>query len=431
MVTDNELKCRIFGMGMVNPKMRYKKKIIEDIPIMITQDNYLLCIPKTQETKHVGATGMTGTCKSLFMNALLGWDYWLSQTSCINLNDFQRETFELSLKTENESFSYSLNKINAKPCPIPLVYVFPSTKTLQIEKKDRRFPLIRMTLPVEEAIRNVENYWKLDKSKVYLGNIKEDLVKCDSIQAIRAVLEESFPEKEQKLMKIKLLNIFEDLFENNMLNVSTPEAPAFLDLNLKYYNQTIQTLMRAGVVPSIQTSDLSNQEYFSAYMSFIVDSIYKNQFYDEYFKDKTVSLFVDEIDKLWLGNRGDLIKRALSLIGTNGRMARIGLRWATQNYEKVTVQIRSNTKYLFVSRKADSKEVNHIKKDFEIPSSMSKDILNLKTDPEKGIFELVALTTERFVLYDLMTGNKSWSSEPKRGTLICPMARHRIPNLPI
>lgn len=430
--TNNELMGRCFGMGIVNPKKRYKKLNIKDIPIMITQDNQILCIPTTPEVKHTGITGMTGTCKSIFINALLSWDYWHTERDCINLNDFQKETFEWSMPTE--SFIYNLKKINTNPRPTPIVYVFPATKTLQIEDKDKRFPLTKMTLPMAEVIMNVENYHKLDKSKVYLGNLMEEIIECDSIGGIRSVLEENIPPK-HTMMKYKLMNIFESLFNNNMLNVSVPDAPAFLEYKDKnkerYYNTIIQTLIRAGIVPSIQTSDLRNHDYFAAYMSFIVETLYKNQYENLYFKNRSISLFVDEIDKLWQGNNGHLIKTSLNLIGTNGRAARIGLRWSTQHYGQVPDQIRGNTKYLIVSKKADAKEVNVIRRDFDIPKSMDKDILNLKTDPRKGLFEVVALTKERFILYDLETGKTKYSTSAHKGQLIPSPARHMVPNNPI
>lgn len=429
MVSNNELKARLFGLGMVNPKSRYKKLFIEDIPIMITQDGNLLCIPNTDEVKHIGMTGMTGTCKSIFINALLSWDYWLIKRKCINLNDFQKETFEWGMATE--SYINILDKINAVPCPTPLVYVFPSTRTLRTETKDKRFPSLKITLPLEEVIKNVENYHSLDKSKVYLGNLMEELITCNSIGEIRSVFDENIPEK-HVMMKYKLMNIFESLFNNNMINVSVPEAPAFLEVsskeNKEYYNLSINTLIRAGFVPSVQTSDLRNHEFFSAYISFIVESLYRNQYEDSYFKKESISLFVDEIDKLWQGHNGNLVKTSLNLIGTNGRTARIGLRWSTQHYEKVPDQIRGNTKYLFVSRKSHAKEVNEIRRDFDIPKSMDKDILNLVTDPKRGIFEIVALTTENFIIYNFTTGKKSYSSQAHRGYLIPSPARHHIPN---
>jgi hypothetical protein len=433
MVSNSELKARLWGVGMINPKYQFKKLEIKDIPIMITQDSQILCIPSTEEVKHCGIFGMTGTCKSVFMNALLSWDHYKLNRGCINFNDFQKETFEWSLPTD--SYLHLLNKLNIKPCGKPLVYVFPSTKTLNLDGKDKRFPLIKITLPIEEVIDNIEYYQPLDKSKLYLGNIKDELKECHSMSEIRNVLQESFPEKGQGGMRFKLLNVFESLFKNQILNVAVREAPAFLEYQDKfgnnYYNTTVQTLVRAGFIPSIQTSDLRNYEYFSAYMTFLAESIYRNQYDDVYFRKKTISLFVDEIDKLFLGHNGQLVKAALNLFGTNGRVARVGLRWSTQHYENIPDQIRSNTKYLLVSRLPDAKAIGHVRKDFNIPKSMEKDILNLTTDPKKGIFEVVALTTEKFVLYDLMNGTVKESSESYKGYLIPPMSRHKVPNKPI
>jgi len=432
-MNDNYLKARIFGTGMVNPESRFREVIIEDIPVMITETNKILCIPNTEEIKHVGVTGMTGTNKSLFINALLSWEYWNTNRLCLVLNDFQQETFEWSMPTDNNSFKYILKKINAFPCPTPLVYVFPSTKTLQIDEDLKKFPYMKMTLPIGEVIRNVENYYSLDRSKVYLGNLMDDLIECNSMEEIREVLNENIPEK-HRMMKYKLMNIFEALFENNMLNVAVPDAPAYLEIRNKrgnYYNLTLQTLMAAGLVPSVQTSDLRNQDYFAAYISFIVNNLYRNQYEDEFFSKKTISLFVDEIDKIWQGNNGTIGKTALNLIGTNGRTARIGLKWSTQHYGTVPDQIRNNTKFLFVTRKSHAKEVNEIRKDFDIPKIMDKDILNLKTDPLNGVFEMVALTTEKFVLYDLISGKKTLSSDAQKGILIPPRTRHHVPNQPL
>lgn len=431
-VNTSELKVRAFGNGLINPEERFRRLYISEIPIMITAENELLCIPVDKEVKHIGICGMTGTCKSLFLNALISWHYWHCKRICVNFNDIQRDSFEWSLGAE--SFLKQLEQINISPCPTPLVYIFPSTKTLEINKGDRRFPLLKMSIPIGDVIRNITNFFDLDKSEVYMKNLIDDLVECKSMNEIESVLNENIPEKHM-MMKFKILNIFQSLFEDDILNVSVPEAPSFLEYSdnngNKYYGTTISTMMRANLIPSIQTSDLCNQNYFSAYMSYILKTIYRNQYEDEYFKDKTISLFVDEIDKLWKGKNGELIKKELCLIGTNGRMARIGLIWATQNYDQVPDRIKGNTKYIIVSRQNDDQQVKKINHDWVIPKSMKEDILTLTTDRRNGKFEVIAATTEEFITYDLETGKRSKTSESKRGFLIPPMARHRVPGVQI
>ena len=50
---------------------------------------------------------------------------------------------------------------------------------------------------------------------------------------------------------------------------------------------------------------------------------------------------------------------------------------------------------------------------------------------EKEIFEIVALTTEKFVIYDVTTGKVTSSSEAHKGYLIPGLARHHVPNVEI
>jgi hypothetical protein len=427
-ISIQEMKARIFGLEMVDPRERHKKQIINDMPLMITRDGRLLCIPKTEEVKIIGITGMTGSCKSVCMNMLLSFHYWHLKRACLVLNDMQKETFEWSSPTDTQTYIHK--KLNLKPCPTPLVYIFPSTQTLRLDDLDIKYPFTKMTLPIEEVINNISDYYELDKSAVYLGNLIGELVKCSSISEIKEVLDTNIPEK-HFMMKHKLINIFEAIFNNKMLNVSVPDAPAFLEYQdnhgEKYYNNLIQTLLRADFVPSIQTWDLRNQDYFSAYMSYVVNTLYNNQYEDPHFKRRIVSLFVDEIDKLWQGAKGDLIKKSLNIIATNGRAARIGLVWSTQHYDRVTSQISSNTKYMIVGRKKDAKEVAEIKRDFNIPSQIEKEILTLKSNPTDGIFEVACLTTEKFVSYDLDTGKKEFTSEPALGFLVNPLAKHMKP----
>ncbi len=194
MISNAERKARCFGVSQIDPREQFTKKIIEDIPVMFSNGK-LLCIPRTDEVKHIGAAGMTGTSKSIFVNAQVSWHYWLLKRDCVIFNDFQKETQEWSLPTNMEAFIKVFKRINMNPCPSPIVYSYPSTKTLQIDKKDRRFPFIKMSLPTEEIIKNVENYWKLDKSKVYLVNIKEELKECNQMSEIEDILDERYQDK--------------------------------------------------------------------------------------------------------------------------------------------------------------------------------------------------------------------------------------------
>ena len=257
-----------------------------------------------------------------------------------------------------------------------------------------------------------------------------DLEQIDEV--LQEILEENFPDNQGKKfaeMKFKINTVFKNIFDEMLTDNASPDAPAFINIKNNqgenYNNLIIQGLLFAKTIPSIQTSDIRSKSWFSAYMSFIVESIYEDKYKDVFMKEITLSMYVPEIDKMWKEQNGKIIKSILGLIGTNGRRVGIGLRWDAQDYDAVPDSIRSNTPYLFVLRKSDSKEVNGIVKDYNISNEVKDQILSLESRPDKALFECVALTTDRFILYDQRNGNRTTTSSPQKGELITPMAHHR------
>ena len=429
-------QVELFGEGMFNFEDKYSQVNINHVPVMITDNNKILCIPTDKELFHIGVTGATGKGKGIVGNNILGWEYWLMKRRCMILNDFQSETFEQSLPCLNKNFIENLKLINGKPTPLPIVYVYPSNKNLHIEEIEKEFPYIKMSMPTRVLIRGIENYYKLDKSAKYVTGYIDKFLECRDLEEIdcvlQEILEENFPDKQGKKfeeMKFKIHTVFKNIFDEMITENASPDAPAFITVKNNqgetYNNLVIQGLLFANVIPSIQTSSIRSKSWFSAYLAFIVESIFEDKYRDSFLKDKVISMFVPEIDKMWKGERGKLIKTSMGLIGTNGRRVGIGLRWDAQDYDAVPDSIRSNTPYLFVLRKSDSKEVHGIVKDYNISKEVQEQILSLESRPDKALFECVALTTNRFILYDQRTGKTSTTSSPQKGRLITPMAHHR------
>lgn len=434
------LKSQLLGEAMLDRSDKYSKMELAHIPMMITENDNILCLPNNKETSHIGFTAMTGKGKGIGGNTLLGFEYWMKNRLCLVLNDFQQETFENSLPCLNKKFIDNLNFIGTRPLGYPMVYVFPSNKDLVISDEEKIFPHIMMSMPTPVVIRRIEDYFKLDKAAKYVTGYIERFIECRDLDeidvVIRQILNENFPEIKKKSyeeMKFKIKTIFKNVFDEQITDNATPNAYSYLTISRKglprYNNLTIQSLIACGLIPSIQTSEIRSKPWFSPYMSFIVESIYEDMYKDPFFKDKSLSMFVPEIDKMWKGKNGKLIKDSLSLIGTNGRRAGMGMRWDAQDYDAVPDAIRSNTKYLFVLRKANSKEVAGIKKDFNVDKKIQEDILSLQTDPSRGIFECVALTTDRFVLYNTRTGSISYTNEAQKGKLITPLSHHKYPGM--
>ena len=427
------------GEKYIPEEEKWERMTIENIPLMITENGKLLCLPNFKETKHIGIVGTTGTCKSLFMNTLMSWEHNLLKRHCINLNDYQDQTKEMSMPSD--SFKYMRARINAQPCGLPFVYLFPATDTLQLNKRDKLFPYLKIALPLEEVIINIKSYYELGKSAMYFENLEKSLLKCHSFEEMSWVIEKNLPEKQQKLMRFKLISVLRALNKRKIADVSIDNTHAYLkirnekgavygnDKNGQANKHPIITLMRAGFIPSLLTGNLWNERHFSPYMAYLINLIWSNQKSDPYFQKKSVSLYIDEVNKLYdkTQSGGALAKQALGNAGTNSRAFRLGLRWSAQSIGSVIPQIRSQTKFLFVSRLKDDREVKQIEKDWSIPKSMKGQILNFRTEAHKELFELLALTSEKFLLIDLLTGERTYTSEPQIGRLIPSIAKHYHP----
>lgn len=437
------LEAKLFGRGMLNQSDKFSKVELKHIPVMISESGRIICIPNTKETVHIGISAMSGKGKGICGSYLLGIYYFMNNELGIIVNDFQRETLESSLPCFKNKFIETHQLINLNQTGYPIVYVYPNNKDLKIGEIEEMFPSIKMGLPARIIIKEIEKFYKLKESAKYFTSNIERFLDCKDLDEIEEELRDLFEEQlndkqgkkiaESMIFKIKA--VFKNIFDEKITEDISNKVHAYLWIKKKglneYHNLTIQSLMVAGFIPSIQTSWIRSKSWFSAYMSFIIESIYQNKFDDSYLKNKVLCMYVPEIDKLWKGDKGDLIKDKLGLVGTNGRMAGIRLIWDAQDYDSVPDTIRSNTKYLFVLRKANAEETRGIVKDFSVGKEMVDKILNLETDAYNGIFECVGLTANYFIIYNPKDGSISKSSLPQKGRLIPPLCQHKIPGVGI
>lgn len=445
------LKADLWGQGMLSSKDKYETVNLNHIPVMQTDNGKILCIENYMEGFHIGVTGMSSKGKGILGQTFLDYEFRMNKIPTVILNDFQNETFENSLPCINPVFLNNSKIINSRPCGLPIVYVFPSHNRVNIDDTKKLFPCIKISIPMRSVIMSIKNYFELDKSAKYFSAHINKFLDCKNIddvkEALKNMINESITDPKNRstleTMAFKIETIFKNIFDEGftdnsavdshaMLNVQCDGLEEYYDNTGHYENFTIQSLMAVGLIPSIQTSEVRSKPWFSAYMTFIVSSIYDDKTRDIFFKDKIIRIYVPEIDKLWKGENGKLIKNELNLIGTNGRTMGISLLWDAQDYDKVPDDIKSNTSYLFVLRKANSEEVKGIRGDWgEADKDMEKAILNLETNAKKGEFPCVAFTNREFVLYDIRTGRVERTSKPQRGKLLTPLSQHKNPGVPL
>lgn len=445
------LKADRWGEGMLNSKDKYHIVNLNYVPVMITDNRKILCIQDYMEGFHIGVTGASSKGKGILGQTFLDFEFRMKKVPTIILNDFQNETFENSLPCLNPVFLKNSSILNSKPCGLPIVYVFPSHERMYIDETKKLFPHIKMSIPMRSVIMNMKNYFELDKSAKYFSAHIDKFLKCEDMddvrRAVKDMVNESITDPKNRssleTMAFKIETVFKNIFDEGFTDSSAEDSHAMLNVKCdglkKYYdkegyyqNYTLQALMAIGFIPSIQTSEIRSKPWFSAYMAFIVSSIYNDKRDDIFFRDKIVRLYVPEIDKLWKGEGSKLIKNELNLIGTNGRTMGMSLLWDAQDYNKVPDDIKSNTSYLFVLRKANKEEVKDIRDDWgEADKKMEDVILHLETNAKKGEFPCVAFTNREFVLYDVRTGRVERTSKPQKGKLLTPLSQHKNPGVPL
>ena len=415
-MTLKEKFARRFGEYWLDDKERYKFLNIPDIPILFGIDGGIICIPEKEEVCNIGVVGHRGTGKSLLSHRIVDEKFWLSNDNLIIMNDSLEESFDWCKPQNNNEWINMLKDINEVPCSLPIVYLYPNSSTLTINRKDINY--VKISVPFSELIENNEEYMDLGGSAIYFRSLKKDLLECRSVDEVYEVINNS--EKVSKASKNKILTAFDNIFKEGILNITDIEVPDELSLNMEYTANPFSVILKAGCIPSFITSDLYTRRYKAQIFAYHINLLFLNQLSKE-FQGKSLYIYFDEITKICSTDLGDNpARRALENIPSRGRNLNLGLIYCTQNYEKVPRVIQSNTDYIFALRHSNKKEVKTICNDFDVTPSIEKMILNLKK------FECVCLTTDYFTIY-YNSGEIKKVEGPIIGRIIPCLSRHRKP----
>lgn len=405
---------------------RYIRKNIPDIPVLICEDNSICCIPWEDEVDSMCFAGMSGQGKTLLAQRVGEhiFHHWGDKLGMFF--DVSEETYRWADKMDCREFNEANElHVNQEPCGLPMTFVYPNTNTLTIDEKikSKINSYVRITLPFKEILQDLGFYlaginpdFKLDRSEMYINNLKEPLSECENRIQIKETLEEELPGSDGKsfqAMRVKIFNAFDSLFNEEILDISHPEYPAYLKMG-DFTANPLAVLMKANRVPALITSDLTNKKYQSAVISYYVNSIMKNK-QKEFPNDRVWIMF----DELW-----DLCKqdnepasKAIGRVATRGRIKDVGLIYSTQFYDKIPNSVKgAKLNYLF-SFQTSSERASKIASDFDLPKIMKERIINLKK------FECIAMTRNKFRFYK---NDQVWEdTKPVFGRILFPLSGHR------
>jgi len=415
------------GKSFVDDKDRFKKIIIEDLPVLLCEDGSICCIPKGTEVFSSAIAGGSGTGKTLLANRMISGLYWQWKVNVAILNDVSEETYKWSEPMSCKEFN-NFNKcyLNQTPVPSPLTYVYPNTNTLELDReKLKTKSYVRVVMPFKEVVNNLQFYlagvnrdFELGKSGSYVSLLSEELAECESPSQVKEVLNSGLPGSDGKsfqAMRIKILTAFENLLKEEILDVTNPECHAYLRLHKpKFISNPLSVLMKAGAIPSLVTSDLVGKKYKGEIFSYFINAIFENNTED--FPGEQTYLFFDELKDVCESD-ADSSARAIGRVAQRGRIKNVGLIYATQFYSKIPKSVKgAKLNYCFAFQHSDSKIIDEIGRDFDLERDVKKQIKTLKK------FEVIGMTNTHFVFY---RGREKWiDDKPVRGQIFFPLANH-------
>ncbi len=394
-------------------KERFEEQKISDVPVLRLYDGTVVCIPHRNEPNNIAMVGKKGTGKTILINRIASEIFWLWGENVIIMNDIQEECFEWSKYLKNVEWRNQLSMIGENSIPLPMVYVFPHTDSLKKIKCEDNY--VQITMPFSEIIKNADIYLKMGNSGRYVREYTDELLRCEVPEDVTNLMEEKFPGKQNRAMREKILAGFEDVFNEEIVDITNPQFPSVLSCGDIKGNPLV-VLSKIGVVPCFETSNLFPKRYMPEVIAHHLNEIFKSKYDGELLENEIVYVVFDELTHIAPSDDENEAYKSLCTIASRGRKLGIGLIYATQNYSKIPRKIKVNTDYVFAFQHTNDEEVNRIKKDFDLGKLTKEDIFHLKT------FEVVAITNEHFVLYK--EGERWEEGGAFRGEIIPPQANH-------
>ena len=426
-------------MGQIPEKTYKKLEIRNDIPLLISEEGYLVCLPFEREEPTVGVQGMKGMGKTLFLHALADRAFWKFRKKVAILNDRNNECYTWCMPWDKTGEQYIkskfleiLKQIGEDTLPLPCVYLYPNTHDLRYLNYEDRVGF-RISLAFQEVIKNYRYFFtgneefQMGASLKYFKNLMPQIMECKSEQEVLDKIEMDMPEGFEKV-GVKINNILQELFDQKILDVSTNINSKWKMKNTKTgvekeYNPIITSLL-CDLVPVVVTSNLYNKDYYPQYFRYLVEDIFKKQIEDQFFIKNNVCVwaFCDEITELDQKNKQTVASGILQRMVAEGRPNRLGLVWATQNPDKISDRIFTNTNYSITFRHKTSEQANAVVAGFDLIKKRKEDILNLRK------FQALACTTEKFAVYD-QEGKRSMTDENFLGTIVPSLSWHKPPKI--
>lgn len=418
-------------------------KYIHEIPVLYSEEKYVVCIPEEDICPRILTTGQARQGKSTFTSGFstrifYKWGYRVGW-----MIDPQNQFYDLSLPQEYDEFIDKLTWVGEKPKPAPVVHLYLACKNKDLMVHPRIS--LKLVLSFLEFLNKYEYYtygtsdWELKGSKRYLKAIIPKMKKVKNAEELEEVFYEAIPRAADKKkdnlkdMIFKWTNTFNSIFNEKFTsNLYQDDDLATDTLEVEFKDGTKLSgnpfimAMEAGVVPVINTASVPNKPWVRNYLGDLMGKIMDHQKEMHIQKRRNKFMLVaDEMQAIYeekSGMKKDNASTSFEMLFRQGGFQDIGFIGNTQSLEKMPKELVKNATHIcccYLQSKAERKIIKDI---FGLPEETIAKLGELKVQ------EMMIFSAKPFVVYDRwgrrkVIKDRNWF----KGTIIPPPNYHKSP----
>ena len=410
---------------------------IKEIPVLLSDEKYIVCVRKDIVTKRFIVVGQTRTGKSTFVNALAHRIFYIWEDRVAWLIDPMNQFDEISMPQAYNKFNDVNSLIGNLPKPIPAVQIYLACKN-KIEMRHKDISLL-LTLDFIEFLKKYKYYtfgikdMDVGDTIRYLEDFINEIKDVSSAKEIRDIMFEKIPnahkDKGMQAMIYKWVNTFETVFKekftSNMYdgkNVCSELTVEFRDGSSMKGHPFIMCY-EAGLIPILNISAAKRQRWVRNYLADLMQKIVAHQSTVEDEKKHRVWIIADELNEIYeIGKKKDNAYFTFEELYRQGGFNNIGFIGNTQSLDKLNPEMYKNAEYICCCYLQDTKERKRVGDTFNVDKETYDKIEELKTQ------EMMIFSKEPLVIYDRwgkrrVAENRKWF----KGKILPPINFHKVP----
>lgn len=406
------------------PKKPRRYFVKDDIPVGIASTGELVCLPKTKVLQHIGFLGVPQQGKSIsqYLMAQTIFRQW-KYNVCI-ANDDLDLSLDHNHKQSNLVFQNILDNFMPRS-KLPLIHCYPNHKGLEGIPSSGNITALKISIPFSDFLKHPGIWLKKTSPAQIVGinMIKDSFKDQTSSEDLMKIIKANQTEKEgikgmSTPTATKLMGSINWLFEEEIFDTNN-NPHSILKIRDLVTKKTLEgtplpILMKARVIPVLMTKQLKQkEEYYQTVFRYHLKTILDENGKNGMLHNENTYVIIDEINAIH-----DDCKDILMTLATQGLNLGCALIWAGQYYMQLHEKIRESTKTLFCFKLSPIDKAAICTR-FALTEGWKRKFNSLS----RG--ECIALTEEKFILYDFVNNKRKEIREPIRMTVLPSLSSHR------